>query len=1255
MANQNPCRIVPMRVMACVIDPSSIMETVDDATRRRIHKWSFAGPNYGAFDPQRRSPFDKVWPNLFPNVDHGNVFEATSDEKAWPPSITTDGKSFSGRAVCVSWSMPSAWSRPEDPQDPNSLPALPDRWLVFRFARRIGAGVDTTKEAPSVRAWVVDAGVVRAPDDKIKNESSSAVVPVKVKVGKTVKTVLRPKRMGAVRDAENVSNKQPAGARQPLTVRGTQWSPDFTFASFAPANLGNLSLLDPLDKLERDASEYAFSYLVLGWYLKPEENDPLARTRAKEKAAPFRSALGLTGEAQSGERTLLHGMITYVDYFNSSSYQGPAFGSPKSKAAHRDTYVDSTSPVVGFGNTAEEALARLLADVNNAKDANVQLATDTNRLLQGLLLDQVWTWDVPGALELEPRGIKASQFQAIDGGHVWTISAVAKKNGTDDDKNGGVTKLEAADRSALHDLNVKQAALDALRGDIASKSEMLYAAFGRWRREQVKADDALFKALESAINALSTTIGTLRQKEADDAEEITKLANTLRSSLEKSSADKLTLTTVDETPFQIPKEPAVAIANIGASIPKYREALVPRTIDEVAVRRKGSDTNQPDAKWMKLVENAADEALVREALTALAREGALAEQAVAEIIEFHGQDASIDAIAKWRGRSAGVLRDVKNAGIPIAEAPFRGEQCTIELEADAQGKTIPLGQLMLVWTQQPWLPLFLDWEVEWWKNLPENDHSKNEPRIFQGRTVLAHRPQKVVRNRLDALTSKASTGFGPRVQIALRDSRHRLEELLDVEVLAQALSGIHQQLLKRDDAQPRIAPTADDTTFPTIAKHLEGTSLAPPTSGDPSPFQSVRDGTIVVTKLRVVDRFGQAFAWTNPMLAVPKESMRLVMSLGQAQKRGVAVERALLEPHRVAVRPQWAPESRSFIRGFIIPSRLDKSLIIYDADAKPLGVIGIGSGGVQWRNLDKRPTDSAMARFVNRFVDASGNAAHDAEKRFKQILDLFDRALPRTHPSNAHGTSSIAAQVGRPLVLVRAEIALERRGAPIADPASFEFDPNTGHIKAFAANVPIREAEERVLVRIGSRFLPDDGVVGYYLDGRDELIETAKTSENGATPMNLSAAAPGVLVDFIMDPRGRIHLVPDILAATTFRLAPEWYEDSLRRLPAVLRVAPVLFGPGLDFATSWNDATHVDLPIVAPATAQNATATTNPTPSKSTEAAVITARFSVKGMQIPVDPTPPLSMLSQGEVTAAEGLVIVGTGALEAATSKGAS
>jgi hypothetical protein len=138
--------LLPIRVTACALDPDA-MPAASNA-RTTPHKWSWSAPDYAGFKPDSPSPLDALWPPLFNAPRPG----APSDNVGAPPPLARGLQGSPG--VCVSWSVPPGWSRPLVKDDTRSLPHLPDRWLVVRFARK-------TREvdgAVKVKAWVVDPG-----------------------------------------------------------------------------------------------------------------------------------------------------------------------------------------------------------------------------------------------------------------------------------------------------------------------------------------------------------------------------------------------------------------------------------------------------------------------------------------------------------------------------------------------------------------------------------------------------------------------------------------------------------------------------------------------------------------------------------------------------------------------------------------------------------------------------------------------------------------------------------------------------------------------------------------------------------------------------------------------------------------------------------------------------------------------------------------------------------------------------------------
>lgn len=1245
--------LLPIRVTACALDPDA-MPAASNA-RATPHKWSWSAPDYAGFKPDSPSPLDALWPPLFNAPRPG----APSDNVGAPPPLARGLQGSPG--VCVSWSVPPGWSRPLVKDDTRSLPHLPDRWLVVRFARK----TREVNSAVRVKAWVVDAGV-------FVNEASASATVLVEEGGRLV-----PRRVGAVRTVDAARTADASEARVRLHVQGSEASADFTFAAFAPANLNNLSFIDPLDDLlnaakdgASDLYQSALTYAVIGWYRSPEQDDPLAKFKGRETEAYALRALGVdpvqalvekdrhkteaearqelklgaTERVIPQDRSVFHGAVACVDYFDPGSYWGPQFGSPNAKHANGATAeVDPTQPPVGFGDTAEEALARLMSGLDAETDAKKQLATQAARLLMALLTDQHWTWDALGSSEIEPRAVKGAKFQSARGGTEWVFAPPEKPADTAVlQAPAGAPQAPSLDgvtpehRRALYDLNEAQRSLDRLAWDVASAAETLYAV---WRELQTRPSNA---ALAELVAAQKAAVESLKSDEATRRTQVEERQKGLAAALEAATNKKLSVRSVEAPRFFTPKEPAVALRGIGARLPARPLPAKGRTLAQVATRRAGGSTPD-DAEWFKLVAVVFD-ADLREALAALVREAALVEAAVADVTRHHAESSSTKDVDLWRRRALGVHRDLGEAALLVRTGKDtklpRAEPMRVTLET-SDGVAVDPSDLCTVWTQQPWVPLFLDWEVAWYGADSPTDARHS---VYQGRTVLAHRPQNVVRSRYEAILKQKE--IGARLQTALRDCKHVLDEVFGADVVAQSLSGVYQQRMGRDDALPRVAPHADKG----LAALVEGTSLAPVRKGA-ADFSTAQRGSIEVRRLWVVDRFGQAYALTAPTLTVPASAVPR-----EAPSR-VNLPRRVLEATRLALRPRIPVGSSSVVRGWIVPNLLDESLVVYDERSAPLGVIRAQGDRVVWRParagsprdaLDLR--DESLRRFVERLVQTPDDTSSVKRDRFERLKGVIDDALVRTHPSGSSQRFSTASLLGRPLALVRAELKVERRGGRTLDPRWLGDDTVTRALAAAFTKTAhenlTRElavgavAAERVSITVGSRYVPDDGLIGYYVDHADDLRQTLKTDPQGAPKIELTAplldpSAPCFL-DLLLDPRGRVQLDPDVLPAVSFSLAPEWYEDDLQRLPAVLRVAPVLLaGPSmLDALTAPGEGPRLDLPLPAGSARAD---------TRDASKGVGAPRFSVNGAELGVESTAPVPVVAEGEVAAADGLLILHT------------
>jgi hypothetical protein len=292
-----------------------------------------------------------------------------------------------------------------------------------------------------------------------------------------------------------------------------------------------------------------------------------------------------------------------------------------------------------------------------------------------------------------------------------------------------------------------------------------------------------------------------------------------------------------------------------------------------------------------------------------------------------------------------------------------------------------------------------------------------------------------------------------------------------------------------------------------------------------------------------------------------------------------------------------------------------------------------------------RAVDAIADPLLRAFVEGLVKDA-DAGQRFEQFMHLIEAFMERTLPGGVIEKSSLVSMIGRPLALVHAEARFERKGGPILNPHwltmedALEALPRSFDEAAKAVGDTAKSPEASV--RIGSRLLPDDGVVGYYVDPDMRTIHATEKVEIAAgfthaikggltleAPLGDEAAPGAARLTFLLDPRGKIYLGADLLPVTTSALAPEDYEEELGRLPAVVRAAPVLVASSealrsvLAGANPTGEKARIDLPV--------------PVGTPDARAAL-----HVDGAEFAVEPTRAMSA-ALGDIAAVEGTLVLST------------
>ena len=550
--------LIPVRVNACVFDPQTLSRTKDlvqedGSVRASPHAWAWHAPAYDKLDARRTDAFERIWGQLFESIP--------------PPEM------FARGGVCLSIAPPSGLSKPMVENDPQSLPQLPDRWLWVRILRRTHDDSGRlVNEIPRVRAWIIDAGV------RTDNPESASILTLAN--GQTTAC-----HVGVKRSLVEALRYGPDEPRVRMHVQGTDECASVTFAAYAPANMNNASCIDTLEDVSPDELRHGvLSYFVMGWYRDADHDDPLLQQTSSGKTADeMRQSLHMDGEdarqpGAASERCIFHGMIAHVDYWNPHSYLGPAFGGPHAEPVHPSVGTMQHPPQkIGFGTTTEEALAALIADVDPENAKGTKLSQDFYRLLKALLFDRLDMWDDMGADDMMRHAERNMTFHSVSAHAQWNVGLADGMN-----PFSGAEKtmdLTAEQQVLLNSLNDLQRQADETNDSFQASCETLYSAWwqtlrARGRRRVAREKDmaqrlAFSRSLEDERDRLRNVVESARKA----------LQASIDSSLGQGVAK---LETTSSNWFYSPKEPAVAIRNVGTQLPRFPEQPPARRLEFVA-------------------------------------------------------------------------------------------------------------------------------------------------------------------------------------------------------------------------------------------------------------------------------------------------------------------------------------------------------------------------------------------------------------------------------------------------------------------------------------------------------------------------------------------------------------------------------------------------------------------------------------------------------------------------------------------------
>lgn len=940
---------------------------------------------------------------------------------------------------------------------------------------------------------------------------------------------------------------------------------NLTFASYQPYTANVFSIHDTMDGL---SDTETLSYLVMGWYSNPAK-DVLADG---DFAALLEQLRWAVTESQTATQSIYHGMVWGVQWTKNGDAPKSAMPTPQEVC-------------LAVGNTSIDALTALIA--KQAADAGKSDLLNAE-LLEAFQYDLLPLLDQPDGPQILEQKIHEQWFGSYQGGYLWEIVA---KQGTDPDPHWLAPDW-------LIDLNQTQHELDEARLTLQSMQWELYALW--WKQQYAshlppnrypsdmtpqmfaeQFDPTNQSGLLYKVYRQMETVQGLADQVPDGNTQATLAQAIANFAYAKGLPAGYELKRANRPRFYQANNPVVLLAGTNAA--------------GLLTGNQDLDCRFPDQVVTGL--NFQGQAITLASLKGgiptldLSNLPSIAGALLVEFFFLDPLNATLIAARALGTSDQGVIDALSQA--MTAEQSLIGVVPAIDLAA---------------WVQ-PWAPLFLMWEVDYYPIAHDTSGTPNW--TFDGTdyewTGNGAQTQTAI-SLSGRIFLTPQTAFNFQAQLKKYLNLHPnpdLEAIADFiaqtdgwDFLSQGLDGFQQGLSLRNPLANRAPDDANLLFQPgmslsdLIGAEADYTPGPSPTQKVPfegwpaSLFQELRSGQFYFNRVMIVDRFGQSVEVVNsntsaqftPILADGLKPTKTV--LPQEPYRFVEPPLRLLQPGRLDFDFVSATDDSKVLNldeevnpicAWVIPNHLDGGLAFYDNYGAPLGELGVitntqgaqqlnwsGAPGSQYQTVASLSPFPHLQAFITGLIDLGGAAAVQA---FTDLLQVIDETLWTIDPLGDRDDQNLSVLVGRPLALCRTRLQFELNGPPISDPSwQYTFNP-------LAPSVPTYP----FAVRLGALDLQQDGLLGYFTGTDYTTFNTVHLPEEVSDPyIKPIGTGSGLTLQFspsseayltmLVDPRAVVHATTGILPTTALGIPSRFVGPALANMNLFFRVGPLLTG-----------------------------------------------------------------------------------------------
>jgi hypothetical protein len=899
------------------------------------------------------------------------------------------------------------------------------------------------------------------------------------------------------------------------------------FADNALHNGNVLSMIDSFEYTKNGQKSHLQSaqcdYFVIGWHANPTE-DPLNDPKAIDLASRLSDLLLKPGVSfaqslladQTATRSLVHGAIYDVKYdFNynpalspdpSQNPPDPTKTAPRSLAneiAHNFTSNVEMEPLAVGTTPLDGILTFLDAHKKTADQIFGQGANDLANSILNIAQLLYATGDDYDA-RVQAQDIIAQQnFSKVDGGSTWIYSKTASPSEP-------AAWPSVTETATLAELNEKQARLNISNRKLVSLQWDLFAEWWKYVSKFIADQDVATVRQQSQghIDGLMSSIGTLQKQIETLKAEIT------------SKGDATFCKSVPNEPFRLRMDPTLSIAGVPSGWPSdWQESLVIRLDRDLA-----TDSTKIDAT---IFASSSIPVPPDHGLAATAKK-ILAECIKNSSTSNGGQSPpTITGFQSWGNR---------NPFVPI-QIEWEGIYYHVPKEKwDVQLRPSPIGHNHTTVRYTPTERLF------------EKDENHTDFRVVKGQVMVLPQPvfslETLVNAALDSAAAKD-------VNLTEEQKKSLQQNIQQISFISAPLTGITTHLLTRYEGshvKPNIRQQGE-ASIPLAAAlrpevHLDNNALQNVESataftpyGDSFPFtdslgtipfKPVTHGQIVITKLNIIDKFGQAVClpkiqrrlrapvtiptsniypclsdWLSPDIIDSQDGASKVINtvlpaskpsqpgewplcqyiqLTPAINQDARINGAFLIRDNIQDSSEYGTwrettDYDSMIWGWVIPNYADNGIQLFLGDGtfyREIRKGGVGDTNVspKWLPYDPpegqavdKPRDAGEAQ-LSQLVEKLRDIGY-----FQKFSDIINGAIQNMPfaPSDYSGYAS--AIIGKPLALVNVGWSIELGASAIKPQNTLGLvDPN----------IATTLANYQFPLKIGDIERTYDGVVGYW-------------------------------------------------------------------------------------------------------------------------------------------------------------------------------